>query len=121
MPYAAGAQVALLAQLRHVCDDFLKLLYRSIDLAVPELPFQGADLFIQDDRFIGPFVAPAHDIIGDLLQWLDFHGDVEPVNDMPRWTRQTAWQPLHNLRAVGQHRDFAAARVTLPLERLKRS
>ena len=83
--------------------------------------FEGADLFIQDDRFIGPFVAPAHDMLGDLLQGLDFHGDVEPVDDMPRWTRQTAWQPLHNLRAIGPYRNFAAARVAFALKRLKRS
>jgi hypothetical protein len=38
---------------------------------------------------------------------------------MPAWARQTAWQPLHNLGAVGQHGNFPATRVALALKRLE--
>jgi len=41
-------------------------------------------------------------MIGNLLQRLDLHGDVEPIDDMLRRTWQAAGQPLHSLRAVGQ-------------------
>jgi hypothetical protein len=60
-------------------------------------------------------------MIGDLLRWLDFHGDVEPIDDMLGGTRQAAWQPLYNLRAIGQYSNFATARVTHTLKRLERS
>ena len=64
--------------------------YRSIDLSMPQLPLQGADFLIENDGFICPFVALARDMIGDLLEGLDFYSDVEPINDMLGWTWQIA-------------------------------
>jgi len=58
-------------------------------------------------------------VVGDLLQWLDLHCDVKPVDDMRRRLWQRLGQPFHDLGAVGKNRDFAAAHITLALQSLQ--
>ena len=58
-------------------------------------------------------------MIGDLLQRLDLHGNVEPIDDVPGRARQGPGQPLHNLSSIGKYGYLAAARITLTLESLK--
>ena len=54
-------------------------------------------------------------MIGDLLQRLDLHGDVKPIDDMRRRLRQRLRQPFHDLGAIGKNRHLAAARIALAL------
>ena len=66
-------------------------------------------------------VTPPHDMIRDLLQRLDLHGDVKPVNDMRCRLRQRFRQPFHDLGAIGKNRYLATARIALALQGLQRS
>ena len=88
---------------------------------MPELPFQRSDVGVDMSHFAVPSVMPTHDMIGDLLQRLDLHGDVKPVNDMRRRLRQRLRQPFHDLGAVGKNRHLAAAPLALALQGLQRS
>ena len=60
-------------------------------------------------------------MIGDLLQGLDLHGDVKPVNDMRRRLWQRLRQPFHDLGPIGKNCHLAAARIALALQGLQRS
>jgi hypothetical protein len=66
-------------------------------------------------------LSPVCDVICELLQGLNLHGDVEPVDDMRGWLRHGARQPLQYLRAIREHGDFTASGVTLMLESLQSS
>ena len=55
-------------------------------------------------------------MIGDLLQRLDLHGDVKPVDDMRRRLRQRLRQNIHDLGAIGKNRHLAALRIALALQ-----
>ena len=66
-------------------------------------------------HFAVPSLTPTHDMIGDLLQRLDLHGDLKPVDDMRRQLRQRLRQPFHDLGAIGKNRHLAAARIALAL------
>jgi hypothetical protein len=60
-------------------------------------------------------------MISDLLQRLDLHGDVKPVDDMHRRLRQRLGQPFHDLGAIGKNRHLAVACIALALQGLQRS
>ena len=72
-------------------------------------------------HFAVPSLTPTHDMIGDLLQRLDLHGDVKPVDDMRRRLRQRLRQPFHDLGAIGKNRHLAATHIALSLQGLQRS
>jgi hypothetical protein len=63
---------------------------------------------------------PTHGMVSDLLQRLDLHGDVKPVDDVRRRLRQGPRQSLHDLGAIGKDRDLAAASIALALQGLQR-
>src|ERR1700679_3598211 len=88
---------------------------------MPELPLQRSDVCVDLSHFAVPSVTPTHDMISDLLQWVDLHGDVKPVDDMRRRLRQRLRQPFHDLGAVGKNRPLAAACIALALQGLQRS
>jgi hypothetical protein len=50
---------------------------------MPELPLQRSDVGVDMSHFVIVSVTPAHEMIGDLLQRLDLHGDVKPYVDDP--------------------------------------
>ena len=51
-------------------------------------------------HFAVPSVTPAHDMIGDLLQRLDLHGDV--TSDFASSAAAAPWQPFHDFGAIGR-------------------
>ena len=85
---------------------------------MPELPLQRSDVGVDLSHFAVPSVTPAHDMISDLLQGLDLHGDVKPVDDMRRRLRQRLRQPFHDLGAIGKTRHLAVACIALALQGL---
>ena len=59
-------------------------------------------------------------MIRDLLQRLDLHGDVKPVDDMRCWLRQRFGNLFMISAAIGQNRYLATARIALALQGLQR-
>jgi hypothetical protein len=88
---------------------------------MPELPLQRSDVGVDMSHFAIPSITPAHNMISELLQRLDLHGDVKPVDDMRRRLRQHLRRPFHDLGAVGKNRHLAATHIALSLEGLQRS
>jgi hypothetical protein len=87
-----------LSQLREFVRHRPKLTQRPIDLSVPELPVLRSHIGIDIGHFGVLSVTLARDMIGDLLQRLDLHGDVKPVSDMRRRLRQRLRQPYLGAR-----------------------
>src|ERR1700677_5232269 len=97
MQQACRRKIASPPQLRQIARHRLELIERPIGLSMPELPLQRSDVGVDLSHFAVPSVTPAHDMIGDLLQRLDLHGDVKPVDDMRRRLRQGLAPPFLDL------------------------
>src|SRR5579863_8846752 len=115
MEQSRGREIAPLPQLGEPINQLLKLIESPIDLSMPELPFEGADVVIDMGHFTLPSVAPMRDVIGDLLERLNLHGDVKPIDYMRRRLGQRLRQSFHDLGAIGKHRHLAATRIALAL------
>ena len=87
MQQARRRKIASLSHFREFARHRLELIERPIGLSMPELPLQRSDVGVDTSHFAVRGVTPTHDMIGDLLQRLDLHGDVKSVDDMRRRLR----------------------------------
>jgi len=79
---APGTEIVFPPQGLQLADDPFEITYRAIDASVPQTPFHRPDIPIDAGKRLNKFRLRSNQVISDLLHGLDFHSDVEPVDDM---------------------------------------
>lgn len=107
--------------LANTLQELLQVADRAIDAPMPQAPLHGSDVPVEGWKGPGTVRARSNHVVGDLLHWLELHGDVEPVDDMAGRPWHGAGQALQDFGAIRDHGDVAKAAISFLLKRVERS